>query len=401
MPQDEGRPGAAQGPDDVTPDPRTQARRGDSDPSEADWFDTRAQSDEELAGDGGDGGDGDTERTEGAAAAGSRRSRRGKRRKKRNPFAVLALVLLTMCLIVGLVIGGFALYLNHVFDSGVRRAGLLPDGENRVSRDAAAGDAQNILLLGSDSRTEELRDASRADVIQLVHIPADRSSVQIIHFPRDLYVDIPGRGKNKINAAYAFGGSPLLVQTMEKMLNVRIDHVAAIGFDGFKRLTNTIGGVDVKVDQASSRNGYTFTPGTMHMSGDQALAFVQERKQLQRGDIDRGRRQQAWIKGLLNKATQTGTLSSPTRLASMVGDVAQNLVVDDSFTTGDMRSLAWSLRSVRGNDVTFLTAPYSGFESIQGVGAVDIVDEAGMTKLGTALRTDKMSTLPGQITDPG
>lgn len=335
---------------------------------------------------------------EGNPTDGGRRQRRQKRR--RNPFATFGLVLLTMALIVALGVGGFALYLNHVFDSNVKRSKMLPDGD-RADRDPTAGDAQNILLLGSDSRTESVRDGSRADVIQLVHLPADRRSIQVVHFPRDLYVDIPGRGKNKINAAYAFGGAPLLVQTMEQLLDVRIDHVAAIGFDGFKDLTNTLGGVDITVRQASSRDGYTFTPGRQHMDGDEALAFVRERKQLARGDIDRGVRQQAWIKAILDKAVQTGTLANPTKLSAMVGDTARSLVVDDTFSTGDMRGLAFSLRDVRGGDVTFLTAPHSGFSSVPGVGSIDVVDQPKMTALGTALRTDRMSTLEGQTRDPG
>lgn len=333
---------------------------------------------------------------------GSRRARRRRRRegKRRNPLVVALLVLFTMALIVAVALGGFALYLTNKFDNNVTRSSLLPDGE-RATRAASAGDAQNILLLGSDSRTKELRSGARADVIQLVHVPNDRKSLQVIHFPRDLYVDIPGRGKNKINAAYAFGGAPLLVQTLEQLLGVRIDNVAAIGFDGFKQLTNTVGGVQVNVDQPSTSDGYTFTPGTMQMNGDQALAFVRERKQLAGGDIDRGKRQQAWMKGLMSKVLNTGTLTNPVKLSGMVDDVSKNLVVDESFSTGDMRSLAFSLRGVRQADITFMTAPYSGFSSVRGVGSIDVVDEPRMKQLGKALQEDTMTTLPGQITNPG
>lgn len=331
---------------------------------------------------------------------GSRRSRRRREGKRRNPLVVALLVLLTMALIVAVALGGFALYLTNKFDNNVTRSSLLPDGD-RATRAASAGNAQNILLLGSDSRTQELRSGARADVIQLVHVPNDRKSLQVIHFPRDLYVDIPGRGKNKINAAYAFGGAPLLVQTLEQLLGVRIDNVAAIGFDGFKELTNTVGGVQVNVDQPSTSQGYTFTPGTMQMNGDQALAFVRERKQLAGGDIDRGKRQQAWMKGLMSKTLNTGTLTNPVKLSGMVDDVSQNLVVDESFSTGDMRSLAFSMRGVRQADITFMTAPYSGFSSVRGIGSIDVVDEPRMKQLGQALQEDTMTTLPGQITNPG
>ena len=92
------------------------------------------------------------------------------RGKRRNPLVVALLVLLTMALIVAVALGGFALDLTNKFDNNVTRSSLLPDGD-RATRAASAGNAQNILLLGSDSRTQELRSGARADVIQLVHVP--------------------------------------------------------------------------------------------------------------------------------------------------------------------------------------------------------------------------------------
>ena len=94
----------------------------------------------------------------------------------------------------------------------------------------------------------------------LVHVPADHSEVTLIHFPRDLYVSIPGKGKNKLNAAYAFGGAPLLVTTMQNMLGVRVDHVAMLGFEGFKSMTDAVGGVDVNVEEAERQATATSSP---------------------------------------------------------------------------------------------------------------------------------------------
>ncbi|AKU18722.1 hypothetical protein VV02_07190 [Luteipulveratus mongoliensis] len=328
--------------------------------------------------------------------------RRGRRRKKsRSKLKIVIYTLIAMFAVVVFAVAGFALYLNHLLDSNVRRSGLLPPNESRLSRATTAGNSQNILLLGSDSRTEDLGDSSRADVIQLVHVSDDRKTVQVIHFPRDLYVDIPGHRKNKINAAYALGGAPLLVQTMEGMLDVPIDHVAQIGFDGFKDLTNTVGGVDVNVDQATTSGHFTFTEGINHMKGDAALAFVRERHQLSEGDISRGKRQQAWIKALLTKSLKRGTLSNPTRLASMIDDTTKNLVVDNAFSTGKMRDLGFSLRGLRSSGVTFLTAPFTGFDTVNGIGSVDTVDQTKMKQLGDALRTDKVKDLPNQIANPG
>ena len=104
-------------------------------------------------------------------------------------------------------------------------------GRRRPTRVEAAKDSLNLLLLGSDSRGP---DQGRSDVIVLAHISDDRSRVDLIHFPRDLWVDIPGRGKDKINAAYAYGGAPLLVQTLQTLIKVPVDHVAVVDFRGLQ-----------------------------------------------------------------------------------------------------------------------------------------------------------------------
>ena len=100
----------------------------------------------------------------------------------------------------------------------------LPDGSTVELPQSAVG--KNYLIIGSDARPGET--ASRSDVIVLAHIPEDKSAVQLIHFPRGLYVPIPGRSKDKINAAYAYGGAPLLVSTMQNLLGVKIDHAGRL-----------------------------------------------------------------------------------------------------------------------------------------------------------------------------
>ncbi len=339
--------------------------------------------------DGGDAADGHAGE-EGAAAATTQAPRR-----RRSKVKVTLLTLLTMLVIVVLAAGGFALYLNHLLDSNVKHAGLLPDdgSGSAPTRQAEAGDAQNILLLGSDSRdTSDIHDASRADVIQLVHISKGHKSIQVVHFPRDLFVPIPGHGKNKINAAYAFGGAPLLVTTLQNLLGVHIDHVAQIGFTGFAKVTDELGGVDVYVTQPFSEKGYgTFSKGWNHMNGKQALGFVRERHQLREGDIDRGRDQQAWIKAVLKKTLKTSTLINPVKLSRIIDDITENTVVDNDMTTSYMRGTAFKLRNIRMKDVTFFTAPFDGFSSVKGVGSIDVVDTPQMKKLGTALAKDDMA----------
>jgi LCP family protein required for cell wall assembly len=268
----------------------------------------------------------------------------------------------------------------------------LPDGSTVPLPQKGVG--QNYLVIGSDARPGET--ASRSDVIVLVHVPEDKSAVQLIHFPRDLYVAIPGRGKNKINAAYAFGGAPLLVSTMQNLLGVKIDHVAKTDFEGFRRMTDAVGGVRVYAEESSSgvpgsTTDIPIREGWNDLNGAQALAFVRERYELSEGDISRGRRQQAFIKALMLKAVSREVITNPIRLTRFIDAATDNLVVDKALDVGTMRSEAIALRNLRGDDVVFVTAPFTGFGTAPDGGSIEIVDEASMAALGKALRTDRMA----------
>lgn len=328
------------------------------------------ENDDEVDGDDTDGSDG---------AAGPRREKKRNRR-----VLVAALVLL---LVPVLAVGGYLVYLNQLVSGNVKHADLLPDSDGGSVNDPE-NNGTNYLLIGNDGR--EGVEGKRSDVMVLAHVPQDRHNVTLIHFPRDLYVSIPGKGKNKINAAYAFGGAPLLVKTMQNMLRVKIDHVAMVGFEGFKRMTDAVGGVDVDVEEPSEGDGKVFRKGTMHMDGDTALTFVRQRKQLSEGDISRGKRQQAFIKALMLKSLSKKTLANPIKLRTFLDAATKNLTVDNSLSIGTMRSEAFAMRGTRGKDVRFITAPFSGFGRSPSGASIDVVDQARMTSLGTAIRTDKL-----------
>ena len=314
-----------------------------------------------------------------------------RRRLRRTIAVVLALVVL---LVVGSV-AAYLVFLNHTVSKNVKHDNLLPTpgvsgAEAAPTKKPGATDAQNILFIGSDARAGLA--GARSDVIVLMHIAADRKTVNLVHFPRDLYVTVPGHGKDKINAAFAYGGAPLLVQTLQGLVGVPIDHVALVGFEGFKNMTDAVGGVNVYVEEPSKNQGYTFTKGYQQMGGAEALAFVRERKQLSEGDISRGRRQQAFIKALMLKSLSKDVLTNPVKLAQFVDAGTANLTVDQSFSVGDMRSEAVSLRNLRGKDIAFVTAPFSGFGTSPGGASIDVVDESGMRTLGEALQNDAMDT---------
>jgi polyisoprenyl-teichoic acid--peptidoglycan teichoic acid transferase len=311
---------------------------------------------------------------------------------------VRRVVALLIAIVLLLVVGGVAaylLFLNHTVSNNVKHDSLLPtpgvSGATAApTRPAAAGEAQNYLVIGSDARPGESR--GRSDVIVLVHVASNKKTVTLVHFPRDLYVSVPGHGKDKINAAYAYGGAPLLVRTMQDLIGVPIDHVAIIGFEGFKRMTDAVGGVNVYVEEPSSGSDYTFHKGFQQMDGAEALAFVRERKDLSEGDISRGRRQQAFIKALMLKALSKDVLLNPVKLAQFTDAATSNLTVDEKFSVGDMRNRALSMRSLRSGDVAFITAPFTGFGTAPNGGSIDLVDQQGMQALGEALQNDDMAS---------
>lgn len=327
------------------------------------------------------------------------------RRRRRTKIIVISVASVVVVALVAAL--GYLAYLNHIVSSNVTHESLVPqegdpvldesgnpvvgeDGEPILAtappeRDPNSGEAMNILFIGSDSRDLAV-ERGRADVIVLMNISSDRDSVHLIHFPRDLYVEIPGHANNKINAAYAFGGAPLLVQTLQPLVGVPIDHVAMINFDSFREITDAIGGVDVNVREESPG----FPQGTMHMDGETGLEFVRERYTLSQGDISRGQRQQEFIKAVMLKGLSGSTLTNPVRLANFVDAATENLVVDEDLEVGTMRGLAFSMRGIRGGDIAFVTAPWSGIGSDPVAGSIVNANEDQFEVLREHLANDTM-----------
>src|SRR5919107_1545545 len=165
---------------------------------------------------------------------------------------------------------------------------------------------------------------------------------------------------DKINAAYALGGPSLLIQTVEQVTGVRIDHYAAIDFDGLVQVTDDLGGVDVVVPETTSWGPYTFTAGVNHLDGDAARWYVGQRYGLPGGDFDRVRRQQKYLRAMTGKLFGQGAFESLGGLDSTVLAVTGVVAVDDGLTDTDLLSLAYSLRGLRSDGLAFFTAPVRG-----------------------------------------
>ena len=323
------------------------------------------------------------------------------RRRRGRRAALISLGLVAVLVLgVGIVIGG---YLNGLRDSYEKRTVVdISRGPSDGERpEQIEGSGRNILLLGSDKRSAEDAAAEgvsgqRSDVMMLVHISDDNKSVYVTSFPRDLYVDIPGHGKDRINAALAFGGVGLALTTVENYTGVPIDHVALIDFDGIKGLVDTLGGVDVQVPQDFTVGDIQFTEGVQTLNGEEALAFVRERKQFSDGDFQRNRNQQAVLKGIAVKLISADTLSDPRKLSATIESISPFLTTDQGLSASAMVELGLSLRSVRSSDLYFLSVPHAGPTTTSGGASVVGTDEAEMDVLREALRADDMGTYYAQ-----
>lgn len=296
----------------------------------------------------------------------------GQKKRKRLWPRIIVWMFVGLFLAGGATAGIFIYNLNTSFDRVEKLPvkEVFPEETHRpepVERPVTAKqDAQNILLLGSDTRGE-IDDAladirgTRSDVIMVAHIPADRESVQVISFMRDNWVEIPGHGMNKINAALALGGVPLVVQTIEGIIDSRIDHVAVIDFEGFEGLTNALGGVTLYNPMAfGTMSGPRFAQGTITLDGEEALAFVRERYSFVDGDYSRAANQQRYLKAVISNLLSKDTLLNPVKLTDSVEAIAPYLTVDEGLTTTYLLALGASMPGIRAEDITFFTSPTLG-----------------------------------------
>ncbi|TFB60260.1 LytR family transcriptional regulator [Cryobacterium sp. Hz7] len=353
--------------------------------------------------------------------------------RKRHPWRITLGVLVTVVLVTIAAGGIYAFSLTRAFDSGTEKiSNAFPDEASRppagqsapgaadpaaAGPDAAPADpsaavdavpdgqAQNILLLGSDTRGATGKNLSdirgeRSDTMMVVHVPADRKNLFVMSILRDSWVEVPGHGQAKINAALSWGGVPLAVQTVENLLGTRIDHVAVVDFFGFKQVTDALGGVDINNPigfDSSHLKGHRFEPGSLHLTGTEAIAFARERYAFQDGDFQRVRNQQIIISSLLTAAMRKSVLADPVKTSGLLETVTPYLAVDDGFNSAYLTSLAWELRELRQPQVTFFTMPTDGTGTSGDGQSIVNVDWEGLDAVRDGFQTDTLSAYQPEL----
>lgn len=233
-----------------------------------------------------------------------------------------------------------------------------------------------FLVIGSDSR-EGLDDLTnfgpaggqRADVIILVKVYPDEDRAQMLSIPRDLWVQIPGHGEQKINAAYGLGGGALMVETVQSVTGLPINHYAEVGFVGFKAIVEEMGGVPVYFPHPArdQKSGLNVGAGTQELDGAQALAYARSRTyQEQRNgswtsvdadDFGRTRRQQQLIFSILGAMRRPGNLLEA---GSIVNAFAQHMAIDSSLADASLIELAFRMRGISPDRIEAATLPARG-----------------------------------------
>lgn len=268
--------------------------------------------------------------------------------------------------------------------------GILDDG---YSYGVIKGPGTNILLLGSDTRSGSeaaLVSGSRADTIMLMHIPADGKGVYLVSIMRDTWVNIPGYGPAKINAALNYGGISLQVATVENLVGVKIDHVAEMEFEGFKSLVNSVGGVDVQVPFDFDINAWSFHQGIQHMDGGAALAFVRARYQFADGDYQRVRNQRAFLRGLYSTMKAKGALNNVASFQSAVESVAGYVRVDQGLDAMQIAQIAAPVLTSGDTTMRMTTLPNAGPGWSYDGQSIVLVSQGANAQLANALQHDTM-----------
>jgi len=250
------------------------------------------------------------------------------------------------------------------------------DSEVANVLDEATGDDLTFLVIGSDSRAglDDLTNfgtagGARADVIMLVRIDSSTSAAQILSIPRDLYVDISGHGQNRINAAYAFGGPSLIVETIRASLGVEVNHYVEIDFVGFESLIDELGGIELSFPYPARdlKSGLDVDAGKQTLDGDTALAYARSRKyqEYQNGtwvsvdasDIGRTKRQQEVVRAIVTKLKRPGSITEAGDIATTM---ARHMTIDSTLASSSVAGLAWAFRGIVAGSIEGTTLPTYG-----------------------------------------
>ncbi|CZR09103.1 transcriptional attenuator, LytR family [Trichococcus flocculiformis] len=264
----------------------------------------------------------------------SERRSRSRKKKRRGLKIFLFLVLM---LFVGA--GAYVLNVVRHVDKATDEVYESVEGVDPIRGSAVTlGEEQpiSILLLGVDTGDLGRVEQGRSDSMMVATINPNTGKAVLISIPRDTYTEIVGYGTmDKINHAYAFGGTAMAINSVQNLLNIPIDYYVTVNMAGIKEIVDSVGGIDIVSPLTFNQEGYQFNQGeTVHLDGDRALAFARMRYEDPAGDTGRQARQRLVIEGVINKVISPSTLLNYTEI---LGSLSNN--VQTNFQTADYLQL--------------------------------------------------------------
>ena len=245
-----------------------------------------------------------------------------------------------------------------------------------------------FLLIGTDAReglTDEEKErfgtghveGTRTDTMMMLHVPRKGRPV-LVSLPRDSYVDIPGNGKNKLNASYAFGGAKLLTETVEQATGVRIDGYVEIGFAGFANVVDALGGIELCLDEplVDHDSKLNLPAGCQTVNGTDALSYVRMRKADPRGDIGRIERQRSTITAIAKKAASVTSVTNPIKYWNLTHALTSEINRGPDTKVTTLIPAGLGVLKFATGDALSLTVPIADPNAITDAGSSVLWDEA-------------------------
>jgi LCP family protein required for cell wall assembly len=276
---------------------------------------------------------------------------------------------------LGTLAGGVLFYEYRKLSNNISRVDALDLGDPSIKNAAKQQNAENFLLIGSDTREGANAGfgnvtGARSDTTILAHLSPGRDKVLMISFPRDSYVDIPACKKKDgtvsperqdlFNSAFDSGGPQCTVKAVQKLTGIAVNHYVQVDFTGFQTMVDALGGVSICSPENiyDKDSGLRLHTGDQVLRGQQALAFVRARKTLGDGsDIGRIQRQQRFLGAMVRKASSSRLLFNPIALTRFLDAATKSLTLDRGTSLRDLKQLGDQLRNLDPRKVTFLTAP--------------------------------------------
>lgn len=291
------------------------------------------------------------------------------------------------CLLAVTIVAGAAIGSLWLSASGISRSpSLLPPRETLAGPGVPG--SLNLLLIGSDSRE---RQAS-ATVLMVVHVDSARQRVDVVSLPRSLLVSTPDGSPARLTARYADGGAPAVVESVEDLLGIQIDHVALTWLDGMSRLIDMLGRVRIDNPMAATTGGFTFPRGEVNLTGQEALAFVRP-DGTPDGELDRAESQRLVLQGIVERLLTSKALLNPGTVKAVLDQLAGDIVVDSGLDARAMVELFVDvrLRATQQRPETIKLPTAGGGVTEAGLSYL-LPDQARVAALGRALNTDAMDS---------